>query len=80
MSSFNVDQGAELEAWEKLRRFEIACKAGLAEWANGKVQDGARIAKKAQQNKAKGRFGGVARSSEGVTSVGEATLWFVAND
>jgi hypothetical protein len=79
MTSVNMDQGAELEAWEKLRRFETACKAGLAEWANGKVV-GARHAKKGQQARAKGRLGGGARLNETVASVGDATLWFVANE
>jgi serine/threonine-protein kinase haspin len=80
MTTVNTDHGAELEAWEKLRRFEIACKVGLAEWADGKLDAKVELSKKAQQGKAKSRLGGITRSEEGVVSVGDATLWFVAND
>lgn len=80
MTTVNMDQGAELEAWEKLRRFEIACKAGLGEWADGKLNANGGPIKKAQQGKAKSRLGGIARSEEGVVSVGDATMWFVANE
>lgn len=80
MTTVNMDQGAELEAWEKLRRFETVCKVGLAEWASGKLNGKGGATKKIQQGKAESRLGGAARLEEGVVSVGDATLWFVAND
>lgn len=76
MTGSNMDQSAELEAWEKLRKFEAACQSGLSEWADSRMR-GPRHAKKGQQGRAKG----VAKSDEeAVASVEDAALWFVAND
>jgi hypothetical protein len=77
MPTVNVDQGAELEAWEKLRCFEAACKAGLTEVASEKQ---AGVAGKGKAVRGKTQARGGARASGTVRSVKDATLWFVANE
>lgn len=72
-----MDQGAELEAWEKLRCFEAACKAGLLELADEKQAGGHG---KGKPTRGKTQAKGGAKASGSVHSVKDATLWFAANE
>lgn len=77
MAVVSLNQGAELEAWEKLRRFEAACKAGLLESTERRQ---ATRAGKGKPDRSKTASRGIAKSSDAVRSVKEATLWFVDNE
>lgn len=77
MAVVNADQGAELEAWEKMRRFETACKAGLTECATVQQEGRATRGKPSRSNTHARR---TAKSSDVVCSVKDAALWFVDND
>ena len=77
MAAVSADQGAELEAWEKMRRFEAACKAGLTECTT--VQQEGRVAR-GKPSRSRTHARGTAKSSDVVCSVKDAALWFVDND
>ncbi|KAJ9101743.1 hypothetical protein QFC21_003082 [Naganishia friedmannii] len=76
-----LDSSAELEAWEKLKQFEEGLKAGLTHQTDDVQKRGARALKSgilAKMRDQKPRTGG--NRKQGIHSVGDALLWFVAHE
>ncbi|KAJ9116951.1 hypothetical protein QFC22_004609 [Naganishia vaughanmartiniae] len=74
-----LDSGAELDAWQKLKKLEDGLKAGLTRQTDGAHKRGTR----AMSNLGKARDQKLRTGDcreQGINSVGDALLWFVANE
>jgi hypothetical protein len=75
-----LDSGAELEAWQKMKKFEEGLKAGLMRMSDDVRKRATRASRNAKLGKVRDqpRTGG--NREQEITSIGDALLWFVAND
>ncbi|KAJ9113812.1 hypothetical protein QFC19_000005 [Naganishia cerealis] len=77
LTHVNLESGAELEAWQRLRKFEEGMKTGLALPTDIPTRASrSTIPGKSRTQKLKASGNG----DQTITSVREALLWFVANE